>query len=746
MPEIKKIERLVENIRANFERLLSISESRLVLIDENKNTKYDSNGIIQELKKQANTLLEYKEEYLKHINDKSAQNLLKNYLLQVIENQKILFDADKITKECNLLKDIEKDANEIKIILGDLIAEFNELISITENNLKEIQTNIKTEEDKKKLRIGKTLLQTAKNFTIKLSNLKILKETYQKFTKIHIDENVIGVYQDILKIEKETIKNSDLNTISDSILIEIKKEKYIFEALLMFEQNKLGLENLIKKTENTLEEIKGDEHLGLFRRLTNYSRAASITMLLSGFLSILSVQNVDASSIEQKRNAIYIIDNINEKTHLNLDSWSQKNMVEEEMLYQEFMNSPNKYRMLTTFCPTIIRTIVEIRDGNMQYLNILKDFDRAANELNAQDKADYYFARGAMTVELLREPLLRLPKVNSGFDWAPFSWMTKGTRAMFNGLNDVQQSSENFNLPTNYSIFFDEMMKHFMTAAKNGCDPNRIISFIHTNKDIEAFFSISKDSEWNNVLQGVYNSLADAYYEGEFYNNAYNMYYATSESGIINPENYVRMARSAYKQGKYKLAYETALSFLETFGPYDNIDKGVMNTLSKLKKHIQVPAEYAGNFFTKSEWRLSANKRKWLYVIPGFSISAKRIDDNGSKTSDEQFKIWYNYTLELERLLTDEHNTLFKIAVCEKYWNDERVVFSTLPRIDGTNQSKEVLIKWINLYEKAIKESRFYKRSIYDLIVSPLWEYYNANNMNTEKETLAKYYKEHRIN
>lgn len=345
---------------------------------------------------------------------------------------------------------------------------------------------------------------------------------------------------------------------------------------------------------------------------------------------------LNSSSLAQDE-AKEIVEEIFRRTHLDEGEsfWGERHREEIEELSRVLRT--NYYTVFSdlSISRAMARCAVYAKyEGNYQrWLDEMDKFDRAAEELNRKDKGRYYFAKGLLKLQMIPDKL--------------------------------------HDLPTS-----------FYRAAENGYPSGFLGNYI------------AKGSEGKIGSEGarIMERLARSYRQGGSPREAYKFYLLASLHGRPDPEVFLDMVEVANAEGNEKLAYKTALLFLEVFSVYDGARRGDRKPLKRISVNVGMPVENLWAFCDTA-------------CLDAAIASSEPVTPPSKPIRPRDLNRFDNRHAQKIAKSMGAYEDLFEIALCKKYWKDSTVVVRFLPRISAGIDRHDGAIAQIAA--KARKDPRF---------------------------------------
>jgi hypothetical protein len=175
-------------------------------------------------------------------------------------------------------------------------------------------------------------------------------------------------------------------------------------------------------------------------------------------------------------------------------------------------------------------------DDAQRWLDQIKLFDRAAEELDPKDKAKYYFAKGLLQIQCIPDKMKNFPE-------------------------------------------------DFYKAAENGYSSTFIAEYIGKDKSVQ---NTAVDASY---ASDILERLAQSYERGGYYEEAYKFYMLSARSGNPDPDIFVALTANARNGGSEVLAYKTGLLFLEIFSAYEGKNASHAAIINSLNVNPGMSAE-----------------------------------------------------------------------------------------------------------------------------------------------------------
>jgi hypothetical protein len=255
--------------------------------------------------------------------------------------------------------------------------------------------------------------------------------------------------------------------------------------------------------------------------------ASIICLLIS--LPHMATAKLLSSSLAQDR-ARRAIEDIFRQTRLNEGEQVWGERYREEITRFTKVFSMNYYQIFLDLgiSNAMARAAIYAKNDDAQrWLDQIKQFDRAAEELDAKDKAKYYFAKGLLQIQCIPDKMKSFPD-------------------------------------------------DFYKAAENGYSSTFIAEYLGKDKSVQ---NTGVDASY---AADVLGRLAQSYEQGGFSQEAYKFYMLSLRSGNPNPDIFIELTTNARNGGSDVLAYKTGLLFLEIFNAYEgrNVSQiAIMNSL-----------------------------------------------------------------------------------------------------------------------------------------------------------------------
>ena len=248
-----------------------------------------------------------------------------------------------------------------------------------------------------------------------------------------------------------------------------------------------------------------------------------------------------------------------------------------------------------------------------KWLGEMDRFDRAAEELDRQDKARYYFAKGLAVLQSIPDKISDVP---AGFYKAAENGFSSGVLAEYVTRGDKQRMQSGF-------------------AAR------------------------------------IFLNLAESYKKGEVRKEAFKFYFLSAESGLLDPETFLKLAECASLEGADLLAYKIAVLFLVVFNPYDGARDGRDDILSVNPAHAGMSADDFWTLCRQSLLDDILSRSRRPAAAQKQPVKPRNLD-----------KFETRYIQPLARY-AGAHDDLFEMDLCDLYWTDSTIVKRFLPRISG---------------------------------------------------------------